>query len=80
VRRLVDKGYSVSGLSRSFRNAKWLGENGAESRSGDILDEESMLEAVSGCDAVLHLATVIPTKVRTSLKDGILTTGARTEK
>ena len=69
LKLLVAKDYDVIALSRSPQNTEWLEKNKATPHSGDIFDEESLCKAVSGCDVVLHLATAIPTKVRTSIKD-----------
>lgn len=60
TRQLVEIGHQVRGLARSKRNAKLLTELGAESVRGDLFDPASLVEATTGCEAILHLATKIP--------------------
>jgi len=69
VSRLSRSSHTVVGFSRSEANRQWLEEHGAEARSGDLFDQESVYELTAGCDAILHLATAIPTKSRSSLAD-----------
>jgi len=69
VRRLVDRDHTVIGLSRSDSNRDWLRKNGAEARSGDLFDLESISDLTSDCEGILHLATAIPTKARTTTAD-----------
>lgn len=69
VPRLIERGYEVIGLSRSHANTLWLTEIGAEARTCDLFDRDSVLEATRGADIILHLATSIPSKARTSKKD-----------
>jgi nucleoside-diphosphate-sugar epimerase len=69
VRRLAAAGHFVVGLSRSAANAEWLGANGAEARAADLFDAESVTAAAAGCEAVLHLATAIPTHNRPARTD-----------
>lgn len=60
VPRLQERGHEVRALVRRAEQAAALRRLGAEAVTGDILDLESLLNAASGCDAALHLATVIP--------------------
>lgn len=69
VRRLVEHGYQVVGLSRSEANVDLLNRNGAQPRQGDLFNQEEIVSLTSDSDAILHLATAIPTKARTSLAD-----------
>ncbi len=69
VRRLIRNGHAVVGLSRSQSNSEWLRKNGAEARSGDLFEQEQMNQLTADCDAILHLATAIPTKARTRTAD-----------
>lgn len=69
VDRLVAGGHAVAGLSRSDANAAWLNAHGAEPRSGDLFDAAAMRALTADCDTILHLATAIPTKTRTSVAD-----------
>jgi nucleoside-diphosphate-sugar epimerase len=69
VDRLNQSNHSVVALSRSQANREWLANHGAEARSGDLFDRESLYELTADCDAILHLATAIPTKSRSTLAD-----------
>ena len=69
LRLLSERGHAVVGLSRSQNNSEWLEQNGAETRTGDLFDQEQMTELTADCDAILHLATAIPTKARTKTAD-----------
>jgi 2-alkyl-3-oxoalkanoate reductase len=69
VKLLVENGHHVVGLSRSQANTEWLQQHGAEARQGDLFNQEEICELAAGCDAVLHLATAIPTKSRTTPAD-----------
>lgn len=69
VRRLVEGDHTVIGLSRSPSNSDWLRNNGAEARSGDLFDQESINDLTSDSEGILHLATAIPTKARTTTAD-----------
>jgi nucleoside-diphosphate-sugar epimerase len=69
VRRLVERGHRVTALSRSEANAAVLRRLRAEPRPADLFDAARLRDAVAGCEAVLHLATAIPTRARTTLED-----------
>ncbi len=69
VRLLKDHGHQVVGLSRSTKNTEWLLQNGAESRQGDLFHAGQIRELASDCQAIIHLATAIPAKSRTTLAD-----------
>ncbi len=69
VRLLVEQGHHVIGLSRSQRNEEWISQNGAEARLGDLFNLSGMIRLTGDCEAILHLATAIPKKARTSLAD-----------
>jgi nucleoside-diphosphate-sugar epimerase len=69
VRRLVAKGHLVRALSRSAQNDKLIREMGAEPAAGDLFDMRALAHLVEGSQAVLHLATKIPNKIRPSLRD-----------
>src|SRR5215472_7930095 len=60
VRLLVEAGEVVRGLSRSQKNASTLRAIGAEPVEADLFKRESLYRAMKDCDAVLHLATKIP--------------------
>jgi nucleoside-diphosphate-sugar epimerase len=69
VRLLVGSGHQVVGLSRSQKGADWLNQQGAVARTGDLFNQEQICELSSDCNAILHLATAIPTRPRTTLDD-----------
>ncbi|WIG61141.1 MAG: NAD-dependent epimerase/dehydratase [Ktedonobacterales bacterium] len=58
--RLVERGHHARALVRSAEQAARLNRMGIEAVQGDILDRTSVVSAVAGCDAALHLATAIP--------------------
>jgi nucleoside-diphosphate-sugar epimerase len=60
VRQLVREGHTVHGLSRSDANDAVLRDLGAQSVRGDLDDAGFLERALTGMDAVLHLATKIP--------------------
>ena len=60
VRLLVGAGEVVRSLSRSQKNATTLRSIGAEPVEADLFDGQSLYRAMKDCDAVLHLATKIP--------------------
>jgi nucleoside-diphosphate-sugar epimerase len=66
---LLQAGHRVIGLSRSAQNRAQLEAQGAASRDADLFDQSSLVEATRDCDAVLHLATAIPTTARPSPSD-----------
>jgi nucleoside-diphosphate-sugar epimerase len=69
VRRLAAAGHTVRGLSRTTRNEGVIHELGGRPVAGDLFDVRSLVAAVGGAEAVLHLATKIPLRIRPSLAD-----------
>jgi 2-alkyl-3-oxoalkanoate reductase len=61
VRRLVRAGHEAVGLVRSDEKAALVRSLGGAAVRGDVLDAESVLEAARGAEAVINLATAIPT-------------------
>jgi nucleoside-diphosphate-sugar epimerase len=57
VRRLVDRGWSVSSLQRGHYPK--LDELGVEQNRGDIADADTVSRAVAGCDIVFHVAAKV---------------------
>lgn len=55
-------GHEVRALARSDQNLLRIRELGAEPVRGTLLEAASWRVALQGCDAVLHLATHIPSK------------------
>src|SRR5260370_36201692 len=60
VQALVDAGHRVRALSRSEENAAALRELGADPVPASLFEVESLKPALTGSDAILHLATSIP--------------------
>ncbi|MGG4048057.1 NAD-dependent epimerase/dehydratase family protein [Paenibacillus favisporus] len=56
VPRLLDQGYSVSVLVRNPELARDLQRRGAEIITGDLLQRQTLREAVTHKDAIVHLA------------------------
>jgi nucleoside-diphosphate-sugar epimerase len=61
VPQLVQSGYQVRGLARSDGNVELLRRLGAEPARVDLA---ALTQAVEGCDAILHLATRIPSTMK----------------
>ena len=60
VQALIDAGHSVRALSRSKENAAVLRKLGADPVPASLFEVESLKPALTGSDAILHLATRIP--------------------
>lgn len=58
VRKLIERGYSVSALARSESGGAVLRAMGATVVPGDITDRESMREGMRGSDVVFHIAAI----------------------
>jgi len=56
VRKLLARGYDVTGLARSEESAAELAAMGAAVALGDITDRESMRAGMTGSDVVFHIA------------------------
>lgn len=60
IPRLIERGHGVSIVVRTHDQAARLRRLDVRTFVGDILDEESLLPALTGAECVLHLATAIP--------------------
>ena len=69
VRQFVAGGHSVTGLVRSPKAESAVREAGGEPRHADLFDAESLARAAEGCDTVIHAATAIPGKQKTTPAD-----------
>ncbi len=69
VRLLVARGHSVIGQVRSAKAEAAVAGAGGEPRHADLFDAESLARAADGCDTVIHAATAIPTKQKTTAAD-----------
>jgi nucleoside-diphosphate-sugar epimerase len=70
VRALLDAGHQVRGVARDDAKADALRAAGAEAVTVDLFDREALIEAVAGSDAILHLATNVPTIAKMALPSG----------
>jgi nucleoside-diphosphate-sugar epimerase len=69
VRQFVARGHSVIGQVRSPKAENAVKEAGVEPRHADLFDAESLARAAEGCDTVIHAATAIPVKQKTTPAD-----------
>jgi nucleoside-diphosphate-sugar epimerase len=69
IRQLVARGHAVVGQTRSAKAEIAVSEAGGEPRQADLFDAESLARAADGCDTVIHAATAIPVKQKTSPAD-----------
>jgi nucleoside-diphosphate-sugar epimerase len=69
VRQLVERGHSVIGLARTLKAENAIKAAGGETRQADLFDADSLARAAEGCDTVIHAATAIPVKQKTSPAD-----------
>src|SRR5262249_55705931 len=60
VQRLVAAGHEVNALARSDKNDELLRQLGATPVRAGLFDRHALEQAISGSEAVLHLATKIP--------------------
>jgi nucleoside-diphosphate-sugar epimerase len=79
VPQLVSAGHEVVGLSRSEEHESWLASHGAVARRGNLFDRDGLFDITADCEAVIHLATAVPTKSRTVLDDWVLNDRIRVE-
>lgn len=70
VGRLADRGHDVIGLVRDDADVELVRRLDGEPRRGDVLERDSLLEAVDETvDVVIHAATAIPTGGKPSADD-----------
>jgi nucleoside-diphosphate-sugar epimerase len=60
---LLSAGYSVTALARDAASSEKLERAGASSATGDLFDLASLKKAASGHDAIINLATHMPSAV-----------------
>lgn len=53
---LADRGHEVHAMVRSLASKKWLSHPNIKVFAGDVLDKESLLTAMKGCEQVYHVA------------------------
>ena len=69
LRQLVAQGHTPVGLVRTEAGERTVRALGGEPRRADLFDADSLTKAAEGCRVVVHVATAIPTKVRTNRGD-----------
>jgi nucleoside-diphosphate-sugar epimerase len=69
VRQFAARGHSVIGLVRSPKAEIAVQDAGGEPRQADLFDADSLARAAEGCDTVIHAATAIPVKAKTTPAD-----------
>src|SRR5213594_775538 len=79
VRLAVEQSHEVRGLARSSANEALLRRLGAKPVPGNLFDVRGLGDVMRGVDAVLHLATRIPDRLRPSLGDFAENNRIRTE-
>jgi nucleoside-diphosphate-sugar epimerase len=71
VRQLVQAGHHVRGLARSQQNIALLRKMGAEPVCGGLWNDELLRDTMRDSDAVLHLATKIPSLATIKKRDAL---------
>jgi nucleoside-diphosphate-sugar epimerase len=79
VQQFAAHGHSVVGLTRNDEGEKTVRSAGGEPRRASLFDEKGLTDAAKGSDVVVHAATAIPTKVRTTAKDWAMNDRIRRE-
>jgi|SRR5579862_1047115 len=69
VWQLAARGHSVIGQVRSPKAELAVKEAGGEPRNADLFDADSLARAAENCDTVIHAATAIPVKQKTTPAD-----------
>jgi len=67
---LVEAGHEVTVNTRNPQAASVVEELGANSVTVDLFDTAAIAEAVAGCDAIVNIATAIPTGASAARKKG----------
>jgi nucleoside-diphosphate-sugar epimerase len=73
------RGHAVAGLARNTKNEEIVRSLGGEPRAGDLFDAESLARAAEGAEAIIHAATAIPTKQKTTPEDWAMNDRIRRE-
>jgi nucleoside-diphosphate-sugar epimerase len=69
VRQFAARGHSVIGLARNPKGEIAVQDAGGEPRQADLFDADSLARAAEGCDTIIHAATSIPVKAKTTPAD-----------
>jgi dihydroflavonol-4-reductase len=68
--RLIEQGHNVRALIRSSSSLKWLNDKPLKTVQGNMLEVESLREAVEGVDIVIHIAGVTTAKDKKGYFEG----------
>jgi nucleoside-diphosphate-sugar epimerase len=79
VQQFVDRGHGVFALVRSLEGERRVAALGAQPRWADLFDARGLVHAAQGADVVIHAATAIPNKARTTARDWELNDRIRRE-
>src|SRR5262249_31836080 len=69
LRMLMDSGHRVRALARNANSESRLKSTGVEPFQGSLFDLASLRNGLKRCDAVLHLATRIPSPSQASRRE-----------
>lgn len=69
VSQFATAGHDVVGLARDRTGDSIIEEAGGSPHRGDIFEKETLREAASGADVIIHAASAFPTKTKTSAED-----------
>jgi nucleoside-diphosphate-sugar epimerase len=69
VRQFAARGHTVVGQVRNAKGEQAVRAMGGEPQYADLFDADSLAKAAEGCDTIIHAATAIPVKTRTSPSD-----------
>jgi len=76
---LVARGHAAVGLVRTEEGERTVRSLGGEPRRANLFDADSLAKAADGCSVVVHVATAIPMKVRTTSADWAMNDRIRRE-
>lgn len=68
--RLLASGHQVRALTRTSSSLKWLDGKPVETIGGNLLDPDTLQDAVTGIDAVIHIAGVTASKTKQGFLEG----------
>jgi nucleoside-diphosphate-sugar epimerase len=69
IQQFTARGHLVVGQVRGAKAESVVRAMGGEPRHADLFDAESLAQAADGCDTVIHAATAIPVKRKTTPAD-----------
>lgn len=68
--RLLEAGHEVRALTRASSDLKWLAGKPIETAVGNLLDPESLRDAMQGIEGIVHIAGVTASKTKQGFYDG----------